>query len=232
MGRGKIEVKKIENITNRQVTFCKRRQGLQKKAQELAVLCDAEVAFVVFSARGKHYHYSSHNNMRRTIGRFKNLSIQNNNGFPTTETTTQHNKEAAIKLQHEIEIMREKRDQLLGKGISSLKPKDLKQLEQKLDKGYAKVRKRKEEALFEEIERARRMGAHIQQQNEQYRAMIMDSQRNQNIKIVESQFNQMTIPHPEYDGLQTFDNPNFMHSNLINVAQHFSNHQQTALQLR
>ncbi|RVW39645.1 MADS-box transcription factor 3 [Vitis vinifera] len=32
MGRGKIEIKRIENTTNRQVTFCKRRNGLLKKA--------------------------------------------------------------------------------------------------------------------------------------------------------------------------------------------------------
>ncbi|RRT60471.1 hypothetical protein B296_00021090 [Ensete ventricosum] len=53
MGRGKIEIKRIENTTSRQVTFCKRRNGLLKKAYELSVLCDAEVALVVFSSRGR-----------------------------------------------------------------------------------------------------------------------------------------------------------------------------------
>ncbi|QHN78878.1 Floral homeotic protein AGAMOUS [Arachis hypogaea] len=43
IGRGKIEIKRIENTTNRQVTFCKRRNGLLKKAYELSVLCDAEI---------------------------------------------------------------------------------------------------------------------------------------------------------------------------------------------
>uniref|UniRef100_A0A803P9L4 Uncharacterized protein n=1 Tax=Cannabis sativa TaxID=3483 RepID=A0A803P9L4_CANSA len=42
MGRGKIEIKRIENANSRQVTFSKRRAGLLKKAQELAILCDAE----------------------------------------------------------------------------------------------------------------------------------------------------------------------------------------------
>lgn len=59
MGRGKIEIKRIENTTNRQVTFCKRRNGLLKKAYELSVLCDAEVALIVFSNRGRLYEYSS-----------------------------------------------------------------------------------------------------------------------------------------------------------------------------
>ena len=59
MGRGKIEIKRIENTTNRQVTFCKRRNGLLKKAYELSVLCDCEVALVVFSSRGRLYEYAS-----------------------------------------------------------------------------------------------------------------------------------------------------------------------------
>jgi MADS-box transcription factor len=59
LGRGKIEIKRIENTTNRQVTFCKRRNGLLKKAYELSVLCDAEVALVVFSTRGRLYEYAN-----------------------------------------------------------------------------------------------------------------------------------------------------------------------------
>ena len=57
--RGKIEIKRIENTTSRQVTFCKRRNGLLKKAYELSVLCDAEVALVVFSTRGRLYEYAN-----------------------------------------------------------------------------------------------------------------------------------------------------------------------------
>ncbi|KAG1354670.1 putative Agamous-like MADS-box protein AGL14 [Cocos nucifera] len=59
MVRGKTEIKRIENATSRQVTFSKRRNGLLKKAFELSVLCDAEVAVIVFSPRGKLYEFSS-----------------------------------------------------------------------------------------------------------------------------------------------------------------------------
>ena len=59
MGRGKIEIKRIENSTNRQVTFSKRRNGILKKAQEISVLCDAEVGVVIFSSAGKLYDYCS-----------------------------------------------------------------------------------------------------------------------------------------------------------------------------
>ena len=59
MVRGKTQMKRIENATSRQVTFSKRRNGLLKKAFELSVLCDAEVALIVFSTRGKLYEFSS-----------------------------------------------------------------------------------------------------------------------------------------------------------------------------
>ncbi|OVA17470.1 Transcription factor [Macleaya cordata] len=59
MGRGKVELKRIENTTNRQVTFSKRRNGLLKKAFELSVLCEAEVALVIFSPTGKAFQFAS-----------------------------------------------------------------------------------------------------------------------------------------------------------------------------
>lgn len=57
MGRGKIEVKRIENKTSRQVTFSKRRSGLMKKTHELSVLCDAQIGLIVFSSKGKLTEY-------------------------------------------------------------------------------------------------------------------------------------------------------------------------------
>uniref|UniRef100_A0A804L7Q7 MADS-box domain-containing protein n=1 Tax=Musa acuminata subsp. malaccensis TaxID=214687 RepID=A0A804L7Q7_MUSAM len=57
--RGKVELRRIEDRTSRQVRFSKRRSGLFKKAYELAVLCDAEVGLLVFSPAGKLYEFSS-----------------------------------------------------------------------------------------------------------------------------------------------------------------------------
>ncbi|KAG6777578.1 hypothetical protein POTOM_017403 [Populus tomentosa] len=59
MGRGRVQLKRIENKINRQVTFSKRRTGLLKKAHEISVLCDADVALIVFSTRGKLFEYST-----------------------------------------------------------------------------------------------------------------------------------------------------------------------------
>ncbi|RZS02304.1 hypothetical protein BHM03_00032331 [Ensete ventricosum] len=59
MGRGRVELKRIENKINRQVTFAKRRNGLLKKAYELSILCDAEVAAIIFSSRGRLFEFCS-----------------------------------------------------------------------------------------------------------------------------------------------------------------------------
>ncbi|KAK4589276.1 hypothetical protein RGQ29_020039 [Quercus rubra] len=57
MGRRKIEMKMVKDNSSRQVTFSKRRTGLFKKANELATLCGAEVAIVVFSPGGKPFSF-------------------------------------------------------------------------------------------------------------------------------------------------------------------------------
>ncbi|KAF5778770.1 putative transcription factor MADS-type1 family [Helianthus annuus] len=59
MGRGNITIKRIDNSTSRQVTFSKRRNGLLKKAKELAILCDAQVGVIIFSSTNKLYGFSN-----------------------------------------------------------------------------------------------------------------------------------------------------------------------------
>uniref|UniRef100_F6H467 MADS-box domain-containing protein n=1 Tax=Vitis vinifera TaxID=29760 RepID=F6H467_VITVI len=61
MGRGKFQLKRIENKNNRQVTFSKRRSGMMKKAHELSILCDVDLALIIFSARGRLYEFCSGN---------------------------------------------------------------------------------------------------------------------------------------------------------------------------
>lgn len=59
MGRGRVQLKRIENKINRQVTFSKRRIGLLKKAHEISVLCDADTAVIIFSTKGKLFQYAT-----------------------------------------------------------------------------------------------------------------------------------------------------------------------------
>ena len=67
MMRKKIKIKKIDYLPARQVTFSKRRRGFFKKAAELSVLCESEVAVVIFSATGKLFDYSSSRYQQHTL---------------------------------------------------------------------------------------------------------------------------------------------------------------------
>jgi hypothetical protein len=49
MGRKKIKITKILDERSRAATFAKRKNGLLKKAIELSILCDCEIALVVFN---------------------------------------------------------------------------------------------------------------------------------------------------------------------------------------
>ncbi|ORZ19599.1 myocyte enhancer factor 2D, partial [Absidia repens] len=59
MGRKKIKIQPIVDNRTRQVTFLKRKHGLMKKAYELSVLCNCEVALIVFNPKGKLVQYAS-----------------------------------------------------------------------------------------------------------------------------------------------------------------------------
>ncbi|XP_061603560.1 myocyte-specific enhancer factor 2C-like isoform X3 [Phyllopteryx taeniolatus] len=59
MGRKKIQIARIVDERNRHVTFTKRKFGLMKKAYELSVLCDCEIALIVFNSTDKLFQYAS-----------------------------------------------------------------------------------------------------------------------------------------------------------------------------
>lgn len=70
MGRKKIKIERIADERNRQVTFTKRKNGLMKKAMELSVLCDCDIALVIYNSHAKLYQYSS-GNIEDVLRRFQ-----------------------------------------------------------------------------------------------------------------------------------------------------------------
>ncbi|XP_009599347.1 agamous-like MADS-box protein AGL104 isoform X1 [Nicotiana tomentosiformis] len=73
MGRSKLPLLKIERLTNRQVTFSKRRNGILKKIYELSVLCDVDVAIIMFSPSGRLTHYSRKRRIEDVLSELVNL---------------------------------------------------------------------------------------------------------------------------------------------------------------
>lgn len=59
MGRRKIEIQPLTDDRNRTVTFVKRKAGLFKKAHELAVLCQVDLAVIIVGNNNKLYEFSS-----------------------------------------------------------------------------------------------------------------------------------------------------------------------------
>ncbi|KAJ4962727.1 hypothetical protein NE237_022666 [Protea cynaroides] len=70
MGRQKIEIKKNNRKSSLNTTFSKRRAGLFKKANELCILCGAEIAIIVFSPGGVKVFSFGHPSMETVLGKF------------------------------------------------------------------------------------------------------------------------------------------------------------------
>ncbi|KAL9234987.1 hypothetical protein vseg_009794 [Gypsophila vaccaria] len=80
-GKRKIPIETITNKTKKQVTFSKRRGGLNKKGSELCCLCDANIAIITFSGAGKLFcfgHPSVEDVVQRYIGNNNTHSTRNN----------------------------------------------------------------------------------------------------------------------------------------------------------
>ncbi|XP_066167314.1 agamous-like MADS-box protein AGL66 isoform X2 [Oryza sativa Japonica Group] len=89
MGRVKLQIKRIENIPNRQVTFSKRRNGLIKKAYELSVLCDIDIALLMFSPSGRLSHFSGRRRIEDVLTRYINLPESDRGGYYLINMLTQ-----------------------------------------------------------------------------------------------------------------------------------------------
>ncbi|KAJ4847416.1 hypothetical protein Tsubulata_016689 [Turnera subulata] len=155
MGRGRIEIKRIENLNSRQVTFSKRRNGLLKKAKELSVLCDAEVAVIVFSSTGKLYEFSS-TSMEHTLSRYSNGLDLETRDHPSDDRVVEHSKSTDVNsLKDEISKLRLKCLQMMGQQLDSLNFKELQNLEHQLSQGILSVRDKKDQILAEQLKKSR-----------------------------------------------------------------------------
>uniref|UniRef100_A0A803RBE2 Uncharacterized protein n=1 Tax=Cannabis sativa TaxID=3483 RepID=A0A803RBE2_CANSA len=221
MGRGKIEIKRIENTTNRQVTFCKRRNGLLKKAYELSVLCDAEVALIVFSTRGRLYEYAN-NSVRATIDKYKKACSDSTNTGSVAEANVQFYQQESSKLRRQIRELQNSNRHILGEAISTMTFKDLKSLEGRLERGISRIRSKKNEMLFAEIEFMQKREMELQNHNNYLRAKIAENERiqqQQNEEEEQQQQQQMNLMPTETTATTRPNNTDSNNNNNNNVDQ-------------
>ncbi|XP_021826391.1 agamous-like MADS-box protein AGL18 [Prunus avium] len=181
MGRGRIEIKKIENVNSRQVTFTKRRNGLLKKAKELSVLCDAEVAVIVFASTGRLYEFSS-TSMPHTLSRYKKGGVidypQERSSEPATKEPNFAQKRKGEPnrdvngLQNEIATLRLACMRMTVKELHGLSYKELHQLEEQLREGVLFVKQKKEEILLETLKSSRLLEQRAVEENENLRKQL------------------------------------------------------------
>ncbi|CAF1701408.1 hypothetical protein YC2023_036916 [Brassica napus] len=143
MGRGRVEMKLIENKINRQVTFSKGRNGLMKNAYELSVLCDVEVALIVFSSCGKLYEFGSVG-VERTIERYHRCyirSLSNNRPEEFTQACNWCQEVTKLKSQYESLV---RTNRIINKNLGKMSLKELQGLERQLEAALTATRKRKD----------------------------------------------------------------------------------------
>ncbi|KEH40496.1 putative transcription factor MADS-MIKC family [Medicago truncatula] len=136
MGRGKIEIKRIENSSNRQVTYSKRKSGILKKAKEINVLCDAQVSTIIIAPSGKMHEYiSPSTTLIDMLERYHKAS-----GKRLWDAKHENLKNEIEKLKKENEDMQIQLRHLKGKDINTLNYKKLMSLEDVLENGLLTVR--------------------------------------------------------------------------------------------
>ncbi|KAJ1416409.1 hypothetical protein SESBI_17367 [Sesbania bispinosa] len=163
MARQKIKIKKIDNVTARQVTFSKRRRGIFKKAEELSVLCDAEVGLVIFSATGKLYEYAS-SSMKGIITRYKQHSQSINELDRPLELQLENNNKIA-ELHKEVADKTQQLRRIKGEDFQGLNLDDLQQLEKTLETGLKRVIEIKEKKIMDEIVALQKKGNTLEEEN-------------------------------------------------------------------
>lgn len=185
MARGRIQIKRIENPTNRQVTFSKRRNGLFKKAEELTVLCDAKVSIIMCSSTGKvHEYFSSSTTTKQLLDEYqRRLKIDLwSSQYEKMQENLKNLKEVNINLKKEIR-------QRLGESLNDLSLKKLSDLEQDVDNCLRIIRERKFHALSGQIVTHRKKERREQEENRKLRNgfIINAKEEDQHYELVDNE---------------------------------------------
>nr|GEV83688.1 agamous-like MADS-box protein AGL9 homolog isoform X1 [Tanacetum cinerariifolium] len=174
MGKGRLELKRIENKINRQVTFAKRRNGLLKKAYELSVLCDAEVALIIFSTRGKLYEFSSTSSMLKTLERYEKCSF----GPPEQrrpakeDLQEQSSYQEYMRLKERYDALKQLERNYYGEEIENLSTNELESLERQLHCSLKQIRTIRTQSLVDKLYEQQKMEHHLYESNKTLRLKL------------------------------------------------------------
>lgn len=197
MVRQRIQIKKIDNVTARQVTFSKRRRGLIKKAQELSTLCDAEIGLIVFSSTGKLFEYCS-SRMTQIIQRHR-LHVDNLDKVERPLVQVQADEDSlCATLTKELEEKTRELSRIHGKGLEELSLEELIRLERQIERGQSRLRRAKGERLRKEIVALKGKELQYMKENEKLKEKIngMSTQRVSLLQFIQTASSESEIHVP------------------------------------
>ncbi|KAL0546305.1 hypothetical protein IC582_016212 [Cucumis melo] len=178
MGRGRVQLKRIENKISRQVTFSKRRAGLLKKAHEISVLCEADVALIVFSTKGKLFEYSSDSSMEKILEKYERYSYAERPFAPSGDSELQTSWcQEYPKLTARLEIVQKNLRHYLGEDLDPLNLRELQSLEQQLDTSLKRIRSRKNQLMQESISILHKKEKALQEENMQLANKVKENEK-------------------------------------------------------
>ncbi|CAA2935137.1 MADS-box protein JOINTLESS-like isoform X4 [Olea europaea var. sylvestris] len=177
MVREKIPIKKIDNTSARQVTFSKRRKGLLKKAKELSVLCDADLALIIFSSTGKLFDFAS-SSMKNILEKHglhsKNLEKLEQSSLELQivgDSNYSRLSQEVAERSHQLRYMR-------GEELQELSIEELQKLERSLETGLSCVKEKMDEKIMKEINQLQQTRMELMEENERLRLLISKGEKN------------------------------------------------------
>ncbi|XP_049398139.1 protein MADS AFFECTING FLOWERING 5-like isoform X2 [Solanum stenotomum] len=189
MGRRKVEIKRIQDKNCRQVAFCKRRKGLLKKAKEISVLCDVDVAVVIISNRGRLHEFSSNNSLTEILQRY--------------ESHVEAEKENSAEIQHSKysgfttmgELLQTTERQLEETTDDGLAVTDLIHLENELQTALIQVRSRKTHLMLESAKDLHEKEKLLQEEKKHLEDNIASIKKNREVNEMSTDFTDFPAPH-------------------------------------
>ncbi|KAM0950881.1 putative transcription factor MADS-MIKC family [Dioscorea sansibarensis] len=170
MAREKIKIKKIDNATARQVTFSKRRRGLFKKAQELAILCDVDVGLIIFSPSGKLFEYASSSLCEILHKHSTHAEDPLKPNQQALDFLTGNGPDAVLKKEY-ADKMRQLR-QMRGEDLQGLTIEELVHLERTIDVGLTRVLLMKERQIMEQLNKLQQKGMQLLEDNKRLKEKV------------------------------------------------------------
>ncbi|XP_047960443.1 MADS-box protein FLOWERING LOCUS C-like isoform X1 [Salvia hispanica] len=170
MGRRRLKLERIEDKSSRQATFSKRRNGIFKKAKEISVLCDVDVALIIFSSTNKLYQYSSNSRMSKILQRYHNHPAAK----AASPSTQQDDYSSYLTCEELLQIV----DRKLGEPSSDdLTITDLMHLQKQFETALMQTRETKTRLLLKSISSLKEQEKQLEEEKMMLQEKVEESKR-------------------------------------------------------